>query len=136
MLAVIVLAAGFVLPRFGDLGTLAVDAAARRLAEAITLARERAILGGRPMRLVLDLDAGRWALASAGREEEPATLPPRVRLRGVTTDGATPVAAGLVTLDLDPAGDALAARVDLADDRGHAASVVVPPAGAPALVVR
>jgi hypothetical protein len=42
----------------------------------------------------------------------------------------------VVALDFDPAGDPLPARLDLADDRGHAASVVVPPAGGRAVVRR
>ena len=83
-LAVIALGATLVLPRLGDARGLALAAAARRLADTVAYGRDRAILGGRPMRLVLDLE---------------------------------------------PDGDALPARIDLADGSGRRAGVVVPPAG-------
>jgi prepilin-type N-terminal cleavage/methylation domain-containing protein len=50
VLAVLALAVGLVLPRFGDVGALSVDAAAGELAATINLTRERAILGARPLR--------------------------------------------------------------------------------------
>jgi general secretion pathway protein H len=131
VLAVLAVAASMVLPRLGDLGRLRIEAAARRLAESVTLARDRAILGGRPARLVLDVDRGRW---TAG-DRERGTLPAGVRFRAVSAGDAPAVRAGVVALDLDPAGDPLAARFDLTDGRGHAASVVVPPAGGRARVV-
>jgi general secretion pathway protein H len=124
VLAVIVIAAGLLMPRLDGLGALGVDAAARRLADAAALARDRAILGGRTAHLRLDLDAARWTLDGETRQ-----LGPRVRLHGVTVAGAPIVRSGTVTLDFDPAGS-LPARIDLADDRGHAATVVVPPAPA------
>ena len=48
-LAVVVLAAGLLLPRLADLAAIETDAAARRLAGTLTLARERAVLGGRTL---------------------------------------------------------------------------------------
>jgi prepilin-type N-terminal cleavage/methylation domain-containing protein len=131
VLAVLALAVGLVLPRFGDVGTLSVDAAASELAATINLTRERAILGARPLRMALDVDAGRWTIDGTER----GALPARVHLRRITT-GETSNGAGVVALDFDPAGDPLPARFDLADDRGHAASVVVPPAGGRAVVRR
>jgi general secretion pathway protein H len=144
--AVIAIAAAIVLPRLGDRGTLAVEEAARRLADVAGAARERAILGGVPMRLVVDLDAGRFHAGRAGRDAltvlpasgddpEPARLPGAVRMLAVAR-GGVPVTGGVVAIDLDPAGDALPVRIDLADARGHAASVVLPPAGARATVRR
>jgi prepilin-type N-terminal cleavage/methylation domain-containing protein len=135
-LAVIALTATLVLPR-GDLGVPVVEASARRLADALVYARERAILDGRPMRVVLDLDRGGWRLGRpardpAGVEPDPSTLgrpeslPARVTVRGVTVGGGARAAAGRVPIDLDPAGDALPVRVDLADARGAVAHVVLP----------
>jgi prepilin-type N-terminal cleavage/methylation domain-containing protein len=135
-LAVIALAVTIVLP-LGDLGVPVVEASARRLADALVYARERAILDGRPMRVVLDLDRGGWRLGRptddpAGVAPEastlgrPESLPSRVAVRGVTVGGAARVAAGRVAIDLDPAGDALPVRVDLADARGATAHVVLP----------
>src|SRR5439155_618395 len=69
-LAVIALGATLVLPRLGDARGLALAAAARRLADTVAYGRDRAILGGRPMRLVLDLDRGRWELGTPGRDPE------------------------------------------------------------------
>jgi len=139
-LAVIALAATLVLPRLGDARGLALAASARRLADTLAYARDRAILGGRPMRLVLDLDRGRWELGAPARD--PATvvpdsssvgrgtvLPPGVRLEAVTAGGAPAASRGIAALDLEPDGDALPARIDLADGSGRRASVVVPPAG-------
>jgi general secretion pathway protein H len=131
MLAVLALAVGLVLPRFGDVGALSVDAAARELAATINLTRERAILGAHPLRMVLDADAGHWTIDGTER----GALPARVHLRRITT-GEASHGAGMVALDFDPTGDPLPARIDLVDDRGHAASVVVPPAGGRAVVRR
>ena len=139
-LAVIGLAATLVLPKLGDARGLALAAATRRLADTLAYARDRAILGGRPMRLVLDLDRGRWELGAPARD--PATivpdaspagrgavLPAGVRLAAVTAGGTPSATRGLAALDLEPDGDALPARIDLADGSGRRASVVVPPAG-------
>jgi hypothetical protein len=135
VLCVLALATGLVLARVGDPGALAVDAAATDLAATINLTRERAILSARPLRLVIDLDRARWTVSGANMPDERGALPPRVRLRRVTA-GDTTHAAGVVRLDFDPAGDALPARVELADDRGHTAAVRVPPASGRAVVKR
>ncbi|TMA69075.1 MAG: type II secretion system protein GspH [Deltaproteobacteria bacterium] len=139
-LAVIALAAGLVLPRLGDARGLELGAAARRLADTLAYARDRAILGGRPMRLVLDLDRGRWDLGTPARDPvaviadfsplgRGAVLPAGVRLAAVTAGGTPAATRGIAALDLEPDGDALPARIDLADASGRRASVVVPPAG-------
>ena len=120
VLAVVAIAAGLVLPRLADVGALRVTAAARRLAGDGTAARDRAILGGRPVRLVMDVYAGTW------RSEPPlveGALPPHVRVRALATNDPTT----RDTVVLSPAGDTLPAQIELADDRGHAARVVVPP---------
>src|SRR5439155_76682 len=140
-LAVIALAAGLVLPRLGDARGLALGAAARRLADTLAYARDRAILGGRPMRLVLDLDRGRWELGTPARDPAAVipdvsplgrgtVLPAGVRLAAVTAGGTPAATRGIAALDLEPDGDALPARIDLADASGRRASVGVPPAGA------
>ena len=145
MLLVVGLAASVVVPRFRDPRALAIDAAARRLADTLDYARDRAILGGVPMRVVLDLDAGRWTVGRAGREatdvapgaslvERPWDLPREVQLRSATAGDGVPVRAGVVALDLDPAGDALPARVELGDAEGRVAVVRLPAAGARAAV--
>ena len=130
-LGVVALIAGIVVPRLVSLRGLGVDVAARRLADALTLARDRAILGGRPVRLVIDLDGGRWRAP-----EDAAMLPAGVRLRSVATGGKPAVHEGAVTLELGPDGDALPTRVDFSADDGRVASVVLPPAGARATVLR
>jgi len=123
VLIVIALAAAIALPRLGDVGATPVELAARRLAEAATLLRERAILGGAPAALEVDAVRGRW---TAG-DVESAALPPGVRFAGV---------AGVVRLDLDPAGDGPGGRFALVDERGHAATVIVPAGGGRARLVR
>ena len=139
-LAVIALAATLVLPRLGDARGLALGATARRLADTLAYARDRAILGGRPMRLVLDLDRGRWELGAPARDPATVvpdvsptgrggTVPAGVRLGAVTAGGAPAARAGIATLDLEPDGDALPARIDLTDGSGRRASVIIPPAG-------
>lgn len=125
MLAIVALAATLLVPTLRDVGAPRVDAAARRLAEALGVARDGAILGGVPATVVLDLDRGRW---TAGADES-ATLPPGVRFRAVARSDAPALFAGVVTLDLDPAGDARATRIELADERGRAAAIVVPAGG-------
>jgi prepilin-type N-terminal cleavage/methylation domain-containing protein len=130
VVGVVALVAAIALPRLPDLGATAVDVGARRLAGAATTGRDDAILGGRPVRLVLDLDAGRWTMGREG-----AALPPGVRLRAVAI-GADVARAGVVTVTFDPAGDPLPVWVDLADGRGHGARVVVPAAGSRVHVTR
>ena len=130
VLGVLALMAGIAVPRLPGVGATAVEVAARRLADAAAVGRDGAILSGRPVRLVLDLDAGRWTL---GRES--AALPPGVRLRAVAS-GADVVRAGLAALTFDPAGDPLPVWVDLADGRGHGARVVLPAAGGRVRVTR
>jgi len=131
VLAIVALAATILMPTLRDAGALRVDAAARRLAETLGVVRDGAILGGSPASVVLDLDRGRW---TAGAEES-ATLPPGVHFRAVARSDAPAVFAGVVTLDLDPAGDARAMRIELADDRARSAAVVVPAAGGRVAVV-
>lgn len=130
-LGVVALAAGIVVPRVIGRRSVAVEVAARRLADALTLARDRAILGGRPVRLVIDLDGGRWTAP-----EDAAILPAGVRLRSVATGGRPAVREGAVTLELGPDGDTLPTRVDMRGDDGRVASVVLPPAAARATVER
>ena len=122
-LAIAALAATILMPRIGDVGGVRLEGAARRLAEAVTLARERAILGGVPGVVVVDLEAGRW---TAG--EESASLPGGIRFLGT--------GESVVRVELDPAGDPGALRFELVDQRGHGASVVLPAGGARATVVR
>jgi type II secretion system protein H len=131
VLAIFALAAGIVLPRLGDLGARRLEDAARRLADAATLARERAILGGAPTVLVLDLDRGRW------RAEDTASvpLPSGVRFRDVVTPDGVRAWRGALDLAFDATGDA-SARVDLADANGRVASVVLPAGGGRATVIR
>src|SRR3989442_8853758 len=139
-LAVIALAATLVLPKLGDARGLALGAAARRLADTLAYARDRAILGGRPMRLVLDLDRGRWEpgtpapdpatiVPDASPTGRGAVLPAGVRLAAVTPGGSPSATRGLAALDLEPDGDALPARIDLAAGPGRRASALAPPAG-------
>ncbi len=52
-----------------------------------------------------------------------------IRLAAVTAGGTPAATRGIAALDLEPDGDALPARIDLADASGRRASVVVPPAG-------
>ena len=149
VVAVVALAAMVVVPRVGVVRGVVVEVAARRLADGIAFARERAILGGTTMRLLVDIDGGRWqvgrpgrepgTLAPAGDEAPPlgraTPLPAGVHMRGVAVGGALPVRAGTVALDLRPDGDALPVRIDLSDGRGHVATVAVPPARARPLVL-
>ena len=113
-LAIAVLAATLVVPRLGGLGDVRLEGAARRFAEAVRLARERAILGGAPGVLVVDSVSGRW---TAG--DESALLPAGVQFAGLRD---------IVQLELDPAADSELQFV-LVDDRGRRASVVLPAGG-------
>jgi hypothetical protein len=144
VLAVLGLAAALVVPRLARRDALALELAARRLADGLDYARSRAIFGGAPMRVVLDVDGGRWRLGRAARGpaaiapgpsplERPVVLPAGVRVAAVTV-GGTVAHTGVAVVDLTPAGDALAARVDLADGRGRVVGVVLPPAHARAVV--
>jgi general secretion pathway protein H len=128
-LAVIGLAAALVAPRVGALGGWRVEAAAGRLADALTLAREAAVLGGRPVRVEIDRARGAW---SAGAVR--GVLPPGLRIAGIAADGTT-TAGATVAFALDPAGDAAPVRVDVVDARGHGAAVVLAPAAVYARVV-
>lgn len=129
----VALAAAVLLPRFGGLRSAGIEVAARRLADGLTLTRERAILRGEAVGIEVDLERGAWRLTS-GRERDGLVLPPRVRIRRVTTGDGVEVSRGLVTLALDPAGDMAALRVELADAAGRTAAVVLPPAGGRARV--
>ena len=145
VLAVLGLAAGIVLPRLSARDAVALDVAARRLADGLSAARDRAILSGRPMRLVVDLDAGRWTVGRPAREagavlpaapppDRPQTLPAGVRVAGVVAGGAAPVRTGRAVVELAPAGDALPARIELVGVEGSAV-VALPPASARAAVL-
>jgi type II secretory pathway pseudopilin PulG len=143
-LAVLALAATLALPRLVDRGGLALDAAAAGLRDALGFGRERAILGGARWRLVVDVDAGRWAIgrpgpdggleAPAGPLAAPVTLPRPVRVVAVRAGGGPEVRNGTAVVELAPDGDPLPVRIDLGDGRGRVASVVLPPAAARAEV--
>jgi len=146
-LAVVGLAATIVLPRLRDGRDLRLEMDARRLADTINFGRERAVLTGVALRLVLDLDAERWMLGRPGQVatevvsdpgpiDRPQVLAAPARFRAVAVGGAPVVQRGIVALELLPAGDGLPARLDLADDRGGTASIVVPAASGRAVVVR
>lgn len=137
-LAVLALAATLAAPRLLDRGGLGLDAAAAQLRDALGFGRERAILGGARWALVVDVDAGRWAIgrpragggldAPAGPLAEPVTLPRGVRVRSVSTGAAPEIRSGTAVVGLSPDGDALPVRIELGDDRGRVRSVVLPPA--------
>jgi Tfp pilus assembly protein FimT len=146
VLAVVALAVGLVLPRLADIDGAALDAAARQLVDAVAFGRERAILSGTPMRLVLDLDGGRWVVgrpaadpsgvtAGDGPPTRAVTLPSRLRVRGVTCSGPATARAGSVALDFAPEGDGLPIRIELADARGRRRSVIIPAGGGRAVFV-
>jgi len=143
-LAVLALAAALAAPRLLDRGGLALDAAAAQLRDALGFGRERAILGGARWQLVVDVDAGRWAIgrpkagggldAPVGPLATPVTLPPTVRVRGVRAGGGVEIRSGTAVVSLSPDGDPLPVRIELGDDRGRVSSVVLPPATARAEV--
>jgi prepilin-type N-terminal cleavage/methylation domain-containing protein len=114
VLVVVSLAAGIVLPRLPAIGALEIHAAAARLAERLSTARERAIVEGRAVRVDL-----------------PAGLPSGVRLDALDAGGSAVVPA---TLTLEPDGDALPVTATLSDERGTRIAVVLPAGFAPAHV--
>jgi hypothetical protein len=133
VLAVVGVGATLLLPRLGDLGRLELERAAQHLADDLTLARQQAILGGTPGRVRLDLDRGQWTVAGARRDV--VRLPHGVRVHMVAA-GDEVIGGGAATVVLDPAGDPLPARIELADSQGRRASVLLPPVFAPARVIR
>jgi len=146
-LAVIGLAATIVLPRLRDGSDLRLESEGRQLADAVNFGRDRAVLTGTPMRLVLDLDAERWMLgrpgpaatevvSAPGPLDRPRLLAASTRFRSVAVGGAPIVQHGVVALEFLPAGDGLPARLDLADERGATLGIVVPAASGRAVVVR
>jgi type II secretion system protein H len=140
VLAVVALGAVVVVPRVGAVRGVVVDVEARRLADAVAFGRERAILSGTTMRLVLDAEGRSWRVGRIGRDAgtvtdaEGTTLAGDVRIRSVSVGGVPARGDGVVVLDLQPDGDALTVRIALADGRGRAATVVLPPAGRRPLV--
>ena len=104
MLAVVSLAAGLVLARVPHASGLRLEQAARRLAERLSDARQRAILLGRPVRV--DVADG---------------LPPAVWLETLDVGGTA-----TRTLELGADGDALPARAILADGSGRRLLVLLP----------
>jgi prepilin-type N-terminal cleavage/methylation domain-containing protein len=115
VLAIVGLAAAIVMPRLPGGADLRVEAAASRLAERLSEARERAIFGGRPQRIAVD--AG-----TAGVHVEAIEVGGMVRRGGGVEVGAD--------------GDALPVRVTLAGDGGARAIVLLPAGLGRARVVR
>jgi type II secretion system protein H len=107
VLVVVALAAAVMLPRFPRTTGVRLQATAARLAARLSAARERAILGGHPVRV--DPRDG---------------LPTDVRIEVLQTPGA---AAAPGALELAADGDPLPARIVLVDDTGARATVIVPP---------
>jgi prepilin-type N-terminal cleavage/methylation domain-containing protein len=107
-LAIASLAAALVVARLPDAGALALERAARRVADRLSEARERAILGGHPV--TVRITDG---------------LPDDVRLDALHV-GGTPIRSD--ELALAPDGDALPARVVLVG-AGDARREVLLPAG-------
>jgi general secretion pathway protein H len=131
VMAILALAAGILAPRLTDLGPLTLDAAARRLADDLTLARDRAVLRGQPAHVRLDLDLGRWSDDDAW-----TALPAGIRFHSVGANGQPPVGGGSVVIAFDPASDGFPTRVDLADASGHVATVLLPAGATRARIVR
>ena len=133
VLAIVALTTTLVVPQLRDPRARILSITARQLADTLSLARDRAILRSRPTAIVFDLDTHRWRTDDAG--DRPVALPPDVRLSRITIGGRAAITDGQVTLALQPAGDLLPTTIDLRDDRGRAARVVLPPARARALVL-
>jgi len=115
VLAIVALAAAIVLPHLPGGAELRVDAAAGRLAERLSEARERAILGGRPLRVAIE----------AGTSG--------VHVEAIEVGGMVRRAGGV---ELGADGDALPVRVTLAGDGGARAVVLLPAGLGRARVVR
>lgn len=126
VVGVVALAGGIVVPRMNRVFEARVGAAARRLADQVNEARERAILSGQPVHLRLDLDAGRW---SAGAGPEVGRLPDGAAIRAVVIEGAPARAGGTVTLTFDPGGERHAVRIEVVEASGRGVRSVVLPAG-------
>lgn len=93
-------------------------AAASQVAQALRLGRSRAIAGGRPVAVILDLPAHALTLDGAKR----LALPASVALAAVMADGSVP--ARLAAFVFAPDGSATGGRVWLgAAPRGLAVSV-------------
>jgi general secretion pathway protein H len=133
VVALVGLAAGIVVARLPDVRGLDLDASARRLADTLTLARDRAVLRAAPAHVALDLAGGAW---TTDARAERVALPAAVRLRSVTANGDPAVRHGTAVIRFDPAGDALPAQVELADEHGRVARVVLPAAAPRAEVWR
>jgi type II secretion system protein H len=112
VLAVVSLAVAIVLPRLPGVGELSLRAAAGRLGDRLSAARERAILGGRTVHV--DLRDG---------------LPRGVRIAALEV-GGSPLA--VPALALAPDGDPLEAVATLADESGARVAVALPAGFAPA----
>lgn len=128
----VALGSALVLPRLAHDGDRALSTSARRLADALSLARDRAMLRSRAATIVFDLDAQRWRVDDA---TAPVTLPAGVRFAAVIIGDRPAITRGAVTLTVQPAGDPFTSLVDLRDDDGHASRVVLPPARARATVL-
>ena len=130
---ILALATTWVLPRLRLAGHSNVSLAARALADALNLARDRAILSQQAATIVFDLEHQQW------RDDDPSAhpiqLPPTIRFAAVTIGGNAAASHGQRTLALDPGGDRLPTTIDLRDDDGHAARVLLPPARSRAVVL-
>jgi prepilin-type N-terminal cleavage/methylation domain-containing protein len=115
VLAVVSLAAGLVLVRMPGASAVRLEEAGMRLAERLSVARERAIVLGQPVQI------------------DPADeLPHAVRLESLDVGGT----ASPHGLELAPDGDPLPVRAVLADDTGTRLEVVLPPGFHRARVLR
>jgi prepilin-type N-terminal cleavage/methylation domain-containing protein len=66
VLVIFALLAGIVLPNLGLRGARILEEESRRLASSLEFARQRAVMTGRPHRLILDLDRSTYQLESFG----------------------------------------------------------------------
>lgn len=129
--AIAALVSAIALPRLDAGGDRAVALAARRLADDLTLARDRAVLRGRRAIVWLDLDAQRWRAGDGGEGAPPAGI----RIAAVQTPDAR-ITDGRARWILHPTGDPRPAAIDLIDAAGHGARVWLPPARGRATVLR